>query len=213
MSPSSASPGDVTFSGLSVTSAGTGYVLNISLSSGVSTSTHPFNVTAPPLASPTIIGESVVMNQTVNKKGKKIGKSALTRYTITFSTAMDQISLSNTASYQVELLQKIKTTVTKVARKKIKSKVPVYKAIGFAVTNVTSDSATLTLAGKQAFPKGGMLTVFADSVDDTDHVFMGQNAALLISPKGKTITCPATVRAGDAWISWAQCLSVERKGP
>ncbi len=187
-SPSSATPGYATFSGLSVMSAGTGYMLDISLRSGVSTSTHPFTVMAPPPAPPTIIAESAVISQKTNNKGKKIGKPALSGYTITFSTAMDQAALSNSASYQVELLKKIKTTVTKVAGKKIKSKVPLYKPVGFAVTNVTSDSVTLTLAGKQTFPKGGTLTVYASSIDDADHVFLAQNALLLISSKGKAIS-------------------------
>ena len=57
-----ASPGYVTLSGLSVNNAVTGDMLNISLSSGVSTSTNTFNVTAP-LPVPTIIGESAVMSK------------------------------------------------------------------------------------------------------------------------------------------------------
>ncbi len=128
------------------------------------------------------------MQQKVNKRGKKIGKPTLSGYTITFSTAMDQTALSKGGSYEIDLVTKIKTTITKVARKKIKTQVPVYKKIAFRVTNVTSDSVTLTLAGKQTFPKGGRLTVFASSVDSTSQIFLARNAVLPISPKGKTIT-------------------------
>jgi hypothetical protein len=56
---------------------------------------------------------------------------------------------------------------------------------------VTSNSITLTLAGKQTFPKGGQITVMAASpggVDNTSHVFLAQNGVLAISPTGKRIT-------------------------
>ena len=65
------------------------------------------------------------------------------------------------------------------------------KAIGFSVSKVTSNSVTLTLAGKQTFPKGGQITVIATppgGIDDTSHVFLAHNGILAISSKGKTIT-------------------------
>ena len=190
-SPASSTPGYVTFSGLSLNIAGTGYTLGIQSASLSSVTTNPFDVTGtlpPPPPPPTVSGESVVLTQKVNKKGRKIGKPTLSGYTITFSTAMDQAALTNAGSYQVEALVKIKTVVTKVGKTKHKTKVPVYRQIGFAVTNVTSNSVTLKLAGKQTFPKGGQLTLFAASLDNTSQVFMAQNAVLLISAKGKSIT-------------------------
>ncbi len=201
-SPSSASPGFVTFNGLSLNNVGTGYVLKISLSPSVSTSTSPFNVTVPPppapppppppssVIAPTIASESVVINQKVNNKGKKTGKPILSGYTITFSMAMDGAALGNSGNYVVAT-NVIKTQRVKVGTKTVKKKVSVPQPIGFAVTNVTSNSVTLTLAGKQKFAKGGLITINAappGGVDSTSSAFLAQNGILAISPSGKGIT-------------------------
>jgi hypothetical protein len=101
---------------------------------------------------------------------------------------MEQTALMNPSSYQVDLLSKIKTVVTKVGKKKVKTKVPVYKPLGFSVTNVTSKSVTVTLAGKQTFPKGGKLTVFAADAEDTSQVFLAQNGVWSIGAGGKGLS-------------------------
>ena len=192
-SPAGGTPGYVTFSGLSLNNAGTGYKLGVQSSGLSSVTTNPFEVTGslpppPPPPPPTVSGESAVLTQKHNKRGKKIGKPTLSGYTITFSTAMDQTALMNHASYEIDLLSRIKTVTTKVGKRKIKTKVPVYRPLSFTVSKVTTNSVTLSLAGKQTFPKGGRLTVFASRVDNTSHVFMAQNAVLPISPKGTRIT-------------------------
>jgi streptogramin lyase len=197
-SPGGSTPGFATFGGLSINNAGT-YRLGVSSSSLTAATTNAFDVGGalpppppPPPPSPppppTIIGESVVLTQKFNAKHKKVGKPVLTGYTITFSTAMDQSALANGANYEIDVLKSIKTVITKVGKKKIKTKVPVYKAIGFSVTSVTSNTVQLTMAGKQTFPKGGRIQVFGGGVDNTSGVAIAQTNLLPISPSGKRIT-------------------------
>ncbi len=142
------------------------------------------NNSSPP---PTVVGESVVITQKMNKKGKKSGKLTLSGYTITFSTAMDQTALFTQANYAVDV-KSITTQPSTKGKKAGKTKVTVLTPIGFSVSNVTSNSVTLSLLGKQTFPKGGQITVLASGVDSAAHVFMTANAVLTISPKGKAIS-------------------------
>jgi len=65
------------------------------------------------------------------------------------------------------------------------------------VTTVTSDSVTLTLAGKQKFPKGGQVTVIASppsGVENTSGVFLAANGIFTISPGGRVISQPGFPR-------------------
>ena len=101
---------------------------------------------------------------------------------------MNQTSLAAGTNYEIDLLKTIKTVTTKVGKKKIKTKVPVYQRVGFSVTSVTSNTVKLTLAGKQTFPKGGRIQVFGGGVDNTSGVSLAQTVVLTISPNGKTIT-------------------------
>jgi streptogramin lyase len=201
ISPASATPGFVTFSGLSLNNAGTGYKLGVSSTPALSTTTtNAFDVTVPispppppppppppsPPPPPTIVGESAVITQKRNKKNKPIGKATLSGYTITFSTDMDQTALSNRANYQVAL-----KVIKKVKVGKKKLPMTVLQPIGFSVAKVTANSVTLTLAGKQKFPKGGQITLIAAApagLDSTSHVFLAQNGILAISPNGTRIT-------------------------
>ncbi len=74
------------------------------------------------------------------------------------------------------------------SKKKVKVSVP--KPIGFSVppASVTSNSVTLTLAGKpgkQKFSKGGEITV--NNVDNSAGVFLAREGVLIISAGGKSI--------------------------
>jgi hypothetical protein len=156
-----------------------------------STTTNSFNVTSAP---PRIASEAVVITRKKNKKGNPIGSPMLSGYTITFSTAMDQTSLSNSANFQLALKQ-LKNQRVKVGKKFVTKKVVVLKPIGFRLSNVTSNSVTISLAGKQTFPKGGQIMVNAaapSGVDDATHVFMAQNGILSIGPTGKSISLVQT---------------------
>ena len=139
---------------------------------------------------PTIASESVVRITKFNRKHKPVGKPILSGYTITFSTDMDPSALANQANYQVALMVPKKQRV-KVGKKTVTKRVTVLQPIGFTVGNVTTNSVTLTLDGKQKFPNGGQITVIAtppSGVDSEDHVFLGQNGILAISRGGTGIT-------------------------
>ena len=136
---------------------------------------------------PTIVGESVVITRKHNKKGKPIGKPTVSGYTITFSTEMDQSALGNGANYVIDT-KSIKTELTMIGRKKTRQKVTVLTPIGFTVSNFTSNSVTLAPAGRQAFKKGGQITVLHSGLDNTSGVFLSQDGILTISPNGKSIS-------------------------
>jgi hypothetical protein len=121
----------------------------------------------------------VDFNQKKNRKGKPVGKTTLAGYTIDYSTAMNQATTGNPANYQVDLF-----VVKKVKRKKVTTLQP----IGFSVTGVTSTSVTLSLAGRQKFPKGGQITVIASAIDDASGIFLAGNGVFTISPGGTAIT-------------------------
>src|SRR5262249_32208921 len=128
---------------------------------------------------PSIVGAVPVISQKKNKKGHPVGKATLAGYRIDYSTAMNQAAIGNSAEYQVGMF------VIKKVRKK---KVTMLEPIGFTVTSTTSVSATLTLAGKQKFTKGGQITVIASGIDNTSGVFLAANGVFTISPGGKGST-------------------------
>lgn len=123
------------------------------------------------------------MTQKLNKKGKKIGKPVLSGYQITFSEPMDAASLGNSANYVV--------AVKKIKKQRNRGKVTVLSRISFRLTNVSTDSVTVSLNGKQTFPQGGQITVSASSpagIASSSHVFLIHDETLAIAPKGKRIT-------------------------
>ncbi len=172
--------GVATFPGLTISSPGNGYTLNISSAGVISAATTPFNVTpfvAPPPA-PTITGEVVAFTHKM-KKGKPVGKPIFAGYTIDFSEAMDQTSLANGGHYQLGIF------VVKIVKRK---KTTVLKPIGFTVTGMTSNSVTLKPRGTQTFPKGGQLTVLAGGVLSAAEVPLAVGGAFNISKGGKGIS-------------------------
>jgi len=180
--------GVATFTGLTLNNAGNGYTLQAS-SAGLTTQmTQPFDVTPPPPPPPpppTIVGESVVFTQKVNKKTHKpMGPKTLSGYTITFDTAMDQTALGNGANYFIGS-KVVKTVRGKGGKKMTKTS---YSRVNFTVSAVTGDSVTLKLAGKPTFSKGGQLTAMAAGLDDTSGVFLAANGVFTISKGGKQIS-------------------------
>jgi Bacterial Ig-like domain (group 3) len=185
------SSGSVTFIGLSINNAGSGYTLSIASSPSLTTvTTAPFAVTSfvpPPPPAPVITGESVVFTQKLNKKHKPVGPKTLSGYMITFDTAMNQTALGGKANYVVAT-ETIKNQKVKVGKKTVIKKVPVFKPIGFSVSSVTSNSVTLKLAGKQTFPQGGRLTLVAPGLVNTSGVSLAANGVFTISKGGKKIS-------------------------
>ncbi|WP_442404980.1 choice-of-anchor Q domain-containing protein [Mycobacterium sp.] len=173
--------GLATFSGVTLNQPGNGYTLQVSGGGLTSATTAAFNVTSPlpPPSPPTLIRELVLFTQKRNKKGKPVGKPVLSGFEFDFNTAMNQTSAANFANY------KIGTYVTKHVRRK---RVQVLQPVGFTVSfNASNNSVKLLLSGKQAFTKGGQITLMA-GISSAAGAFLGNNAVYNISPGGGSIT-------------------------
>ncbi len=186
ISSTSGTPGSVTFTGLSLNNPGTGYTLLASISPTVTTSTKGFDVTnvvpppPPPPSPPTITGESVMLK--LNKKTHKpVKPNVVLGYMITFDTAMDQMALSNSSNFVIDI-EKLLPVKGKKGKKTLQ-----LVQVGSHVSQVTSSSVLVTPNGKQTFPKGGQLTVEAAGLDDTSGVFLAAPGVFTISKGGKQI--------------------------
>ena len=113
--------GVAAFVGLSLPGSAQAVALQVTASGLSGTSTAPIAVSQP-LPTPTIIGESVVMLQKKNKKGKPVGKPAFGGFEIDYSTAMNPSTAGNATNYQVV------SASTKRVKKKTET---VYKPVGF----------------------------------------------------------------------------------
>ncbi len=101
--------GLATFSNLTLNNAGSGYTLAVSGNGPTATTTTPFNV-----ISPTITGEQVVMSQKKNKKGKPVGASVLTGFTLDYGTTTNP-----TADGLLTVNYLVSATTTKRVKNKI----------------------------------------------------------------------------------------------
>ena len=140
---------------------------------------------------PTIIGEQVLFTRKLNKKHKPIGKPVLTGFELDFSAAMDPATAGNAANYQLDW------TSTKTVKKK---HVTILHPVPFTVRyDAATDAVNLILSGKQAFAKGGEITVIAAPpngvsssagtlLDGNDEGVAGDNGTFTILPKGRGIT-------------------------
>ena len=99
-----------------------------------------------------IIGEQPIFQRKLNKKGKPVGKPALTGYTLDFSTALNASAAANRANFEIATLttKRVKKTVKRI----------LHPIQNFTVSySPTDHSVTLKLAGKQTFPTGGEIMV------------------------------------------------------
>ena len=144
-------------------------------------SNGPGNGSSPTPPTPTITGEQVVMFQKKNKKGKPVGKPLLQGFTLDFSTAMNATTAGSTGNYRMTAAS------TKHAKKKT---IPPPTPVAFtAAYNPVTNSVMLTLAGKQAFAKGGQITVSYGAVTSASGVSLDPSDAMFtINPKGTSIT-------------------------
>jgi hypothetical protein len=184
VSPTSSSPGYATFVGLSLNNLGNGYTLIVSASGLTSATTTGISVERPaPPPPPTILSDAVVIFQKRNKKGKKVGNPVISGYLITFDTAMNQGTLGNSANFVMD-------TVVITKRTKKKPSQTVLAPIAFSVTNVASNSVTLTPAGTPFSKKAGMITVEASSlgIESAAGAFLASNVAFNIAKGGKSIS-------------------------
>ena len=113
----------------------------------------------------------------MNERGKPVGKSVLTGFTLEFSRPMSA-SVLNAANYQLEEAR------SKAAGKHSAARL---KAVGTTETYDTSNNTvTVNIAGNQRFAKGGVLTV-NPAVASVAGKSLGGSHTFTISPRGKTI--------------------------
>jgi hypothetical protein len=130
-----------------------------------------------------VIREQPLFNRKTNKKGKPIGSPVLSGYLFDFSDALNSSSATNSANYQVDTI-----TTKRVKKQTQRSLHPI---TNFSVSySASSDSVTLTFAGKQSFPTGGQITVLSGpsgGVITASGVTLSENTVFSISSGGRNI--------------------------
>jgi hypothetical protein len=146
---------------------------------------------SPPPTPPTILGEQAVFTRKLNKHHKPVGKAVLTSFEIEFSAAMNPATAGDANNYIVDW------TSTKRVKKKT---VPVLHSVPIRVQYTDSNhSVSLMLGTKQAFTKGGQITVIASApdgvssalnalLDGNNEGVAGDNGVFKILPGGRTVT-------------------------
>ena len=182
VSPVQARAGVATFAGLTVRLGGNGGSIQATAGGLPSISTPPVAVN--PGQPPTITVGQVVFFQKKNKKGKAVGKRVVQGFMLDFSRAMDPTTAGLSANYVV--------TAANARRGKKKSASTSKQVAIAAVYDAASRSVTLKLLGKQAFAKGGQITITyapPNGVSGADGVALSSgDAAFTIAKKGKGIT-------------------------
>ena len=152
----------------------------------VTSASTPASPTSTPTSTPapTIIGESVVVSQKKNKKGKPHGKAVLEGFALDYSTAMNPSTAGLSANYQVD------SFVTKRFKRKTTT---VPKPVNFTVAyNPSNDSVNLTIEGKPNFAKGGRIQINVATTNgvasDAGVLLDAIDADLTILAKARGIT-------------------------
>ncbi len=180
--------GVATFVGLVLDAFANGQAIRAVATGLSSATTNALNVTpvVPPASPqlPTILGEQVVMMQKRNKKDKPVGKPVIVGFTLDYSTAMNPASAGLDANYRMD------STIKKRVKK---ARVNVLKPVAFtSAYNPATHSVTLTIQGKQKFPKGGQIAVITsppDGVASEAGVFLdASDPVFTILPNAKGIT-------------------------
>ncbi len=140
---------------------------------------------------PVIVGEQALFTRKLNKKHKPEGKPVLSGFVLDFSAAMNPATAGNAANYQVDWIS------FKQARHK---KMQVLHAVPISANyDPATQSVSLLLSGKQAFARGGQITVVAeppDGVSSAAGVLLdgggqgqaGDNGVFVILPKARGIS-------------------------
>jgi hypothetical protein len=117
---------------------------------------------SPTPAPPVIIGEQPIFTRKLNRKHKPVGRPTLSGFRFNFSAAMNPATAGNPADYQVDW------TSTKRAKRRL---VKILHPVPFSVQyDAASHSVSLLLGGKQAFARGGQITVIAAPPDGVSGV-------------------------------------------
>ena len=154
----------------------------------------PADQPPPGLAAPpaTVTGVSVVSSQKKNRKGKNVGKP-LIGYEITFGTAMNQQSLASPSNYIVDSVVVTKRTKKKPAQTRL-------TPIAFSITNVSSNSATLSPSGSPFLQKAGMITLDVSSpgIESTAGAPLASRYVIEIARRGKWVLDQLKAHRADA---------------
>ena len=170
-----AKDGMATFTGLTVTTASSGEVIQVSAVGLTGTATKPLSVSsvapppppppAPPpaplppppppppatAAAPTVVLERLVTTQKTNKKGKPVGKPIFGGFYVEYSQPMNAATAGLSADYQVfaNLVKKVKHKTTTSD-----------KPVPFSVSYSPAQSAvTINVKSTKPFAKGGEITI------------------------------------------------------
>ncbi len=147
--------------------------------------------TPTPTPPPTIIGEQVLFSRKLNKHGTPTRKPVLSGFELEFSAAMNAATAGNASNYQLGW------TSTKKVKKHV---VTILHPVAFHVQySDSNDSVSLLLDGKEAFAKGGQITVIAAApdgvssasgvlLDGNDEGVAGDDGVFTILPKARGIT-------------------------
>ncbi len=174
------------FTGISIASPGTGYVLSFAANGLTTGDSSTFSVTAPPPPPPPIIiSEQVVFNRRLNKKGKPIGPILSTSFNFTFNEAMNAATVMYPGNYQVAAIQYVR----------IKRKLtPRYHALPFAVNfSVATNTVSITVHGRPPLPRGGVILLIASPpsgiqssagilLDGNNQGMAGATGVVMIAP-------------------------------
>ena len=180
--------GVATFTGLTASTAAQGEPIQATGGGLSAAATSPESVTpspsptstSTPTPTPTIIGEQVIF---IPKKGKK-GKPVLEGFKLEYSGAMNPSTAGLAANYLLTA-----TTIKKSKKKTITGHTQVPLSAAF---NSATNSVTLTIEGKQAFAKGGQITVIyapPNGVSSAANVALDAgDRELTIAPNAKGIS-------------------------
>jgi hypothetical protein len=186
--------GVATFTDLILNNPGTGYTLQVSsgaLTTDTSTTINVKAVPIPPQLKAGSQGASLLFTQKTNKKGKP----TFIGFQFAYNAAMDPQSAGNPANYSVGTYVQV---TKRVGRKSVRTLQ--LKPVGFSLSfSASTNTVKLILSGKQAFAKGGQVTLVAAPqagiksqqgtyLDGTGSGKGGVKAVFNISPKAKSIT-------------------------
>ena len=127
----------------------------------------------------------------LNSHKKPVGKAVLTGFKLEFNQAMNAATAGNATNYVVDWVSTVR--VKKTTKK-------IYHPLPIRVLYSDSDhSVTLTLSKKQAFAKGGQITVTASApngvesaagafLDGNNQGVAGDNGVFTITTGGKRVT-------------------------
>ncbi len=141
-------------------------------------------VPGPPVPpSPTVVSEEPLMQPKPHKKGKQAGKPVLVGFELVYSTAMNSASAGLATNYHVTAY-----TTRRVKRRRILVTEPVTVQARY---DASTNAVILTIMGKQAFAKGGQITVNAtppDGVSSATGDFLATNDTVFnILAKAKSV--------------------------